>query len=163
MLTRTDKQVAEAATRDNSTAQFAYIPRAIKEIELTEKQIQAVLSIEKELRELFPGEQGRSAPFDNPERAEALAKVVIEKYGLRPDEYEDVIMNINLILSGIDQQTRKFIEPPEQIEQEIVALKADKSVPEAERRERLAQLEAALSDLGAGLVPAGIFPRRTRR
>ena len=43
-----------------------------------------------------------------------------------------------------DPQTKKFIEPPEQIKREIAALKADKSVPEAEKKEDLAQLEAAL-------------------
>ena len=55
-------------------------------------------------------------------------------------------MNISMIMSGIDQQTKKFTEPPEQIKQQIAAIKADKSVPEAQKREDLAQLEAALKD-----------------
>src|SRR5207237_8711476 len=58
--------------------------------------------------------------------------------------YDDASMNIAMIMSGIDPQTKKFTEPPEQIKKEIAALKADKSVPEAEKREGLAQLEAAL-------------------
>ena len=37
-------------------------------------------------------------------------------------------------------------EPPEQIKQQIAALKADKSLPEAQKKEDLAQLEAALKD-----------------
>jgi hypothetical protein len=49
-----------------------------------------------------------------------------------------------MITSGIDPQTKKFTEPPEQIKKEIAALKADKSVSEAEKKEDLAQLEAAL-------------------
>jgi hypothetical protein len=53
-------------------------------------------------------------------------------------------MNISMIVSGIDPQTKKFTEPPEQIRKEIAALKADKSVSEAEKKEDLAQLEAAL-------------------
>ena len=53
-------------------------------------------------------------------------------------------MNISMIMSGIDPQTKNFTEPPEQIKKEIAALKADKSVPEAEKKEDLAQLEAAL-------------------
>jgi len=56
-------------------------------------------------------------------------------------------MNISMIMSGIDPQTKKFTEPPEQIKKEIAALKADKSVPEAEKREGLAQLEAALKNV----------------
>ena len=37
-------------------------------------------------------------------------------------------------MSGIDPQTKKFTEPPEQIKREIAALKADKTVPEAEKK-----------------------------
>ena len=55
-------------------------------------------------------------------------------------------MNISMIMSGIHQQTKRFTEPPEQIEQQIAALKADKSLPEAQKKEDLAQLEAALKD-----------------
>jgi hypothetical protein len=56
------------------------------------------------------------------------------------DESTDIAM----IMSGIDPQTKKFAEPPEQIKNEIAALKADKSVSEADKKEGLAQLEAAL-------------------
>ena len=47
-------------------------------------------------------------------------------------------------MSGIDPQTKKFTEPPEQIKKEIAALKADKTVPDAEKKDDLAELEAAL-------------------
>jgi hypothetical protein len=49
-------------------------------------------------------------------------------------------------MSGIDPQTKTFTEPPEQIKKEIAALKADKSVPETEKKDDLARLEAALKD-----------------
>ena len=55
-------------------------------------------------------------------------------------------MNIAMIISGIDPQTKKFTEPPEQIKHEIAALKADKSVPEAEKKEGLTELEATLKN-----------------
>src|SRR5258705_9501604 len=48
-------------------------------------------------------------------------------------------------MSGIDPQTKKFTEPPEQIKREIAALKADKTVPEAEKKDELSELEAALN------------------
>jgi hypothetical protein len=50
-------------------------------------------------------------------------------------------MNITTIMSGIDPQTKKFTEPPEQIKNEIAALKADRSVPEAEKKEGLTELD----------------------
>ena len=55
-----------------------------------------------------------------------------------------MLTNIIIIMSGIDPQTKNFTEPPEQIKNEIAALKADKSVPETDKKQGLAQLEAAL-------------------
>ena len=67
-------------------------------------------------------------------------------------EYDNVSMNISMIMSGIDPQTKKFTEPPEQIKQQIAAFKSDKSVPEAQKKEDLAQLEAALKERKAHSV-----------
>ena len=47
---------------------------------------------------------------------------------------------------GIDPQTKKFTKPPEQIKEQIAALKIDKSVSEAEKKEDLRRLEAALKE-----------------
>jgi hypothetical protein len=47
-------------------------------------------------------------------------------------------------MSGIDPQTKKFTEPPEQIKKEIAALKADKTIPEGQKKQDLVELEAAL-------------------
>ena len=55
-------------------------------------------------------------------------------------------MNISMIMFGIDPQTKKFTEPPDQIKKQIAALKIDKSVSEAEKKEALAELEAALKN-----------------
>jgi hypothetical protein len=55
-----------------------------------------------------------------------------------------VSTNMTMIISGIDPRTKNFIEPPEQIKKQIAALRADKSVPEADKKERIAQLESAL-------------------
>ena len=51
---------------------------------------------------------------------------------------------LDLILPGIDPQTKKFTQPPEQIKNEIAALKANKSISAAQKKGGLAQLEAAL-------------------
>ena len=56
-------------------------------------------------------------------------------------------MNISMIMAGIDPQTKKFTEPPEQIKKQIADLKGDKSVPEAKKKEELAQLDAALKNV----------------
>src|SRR6266700_5056089 len=114
-----------------------------KQIKLTEKHIQGFMAASKDMAKLYA-----SANPDKPDPpVEAQAAAVAKKNGFANlDEYDDASMNISMIMSGIDPQTRKFTEPPEQIKKEIAALKADKSVPDAEKKEDLAQLEAALKN-----------------
>ena len=112
----------------------------VKQIKLTDKHIQGFMAAYEDIAKLYAGANPEPDP-----RAEAQAAAVAKKNGFASlDEYDDASMNIAMIMSGIDPQTKKFTEPPEQIKKEIAALKADKSVPEAEKREGLAQLEAAL-------------------
>ena len=115
----------------------------MKQIKLTEKHMQGFIAVSEEMAKLYDG-----ANPDKPDpKLEAQAEAVAKKNGFASlAEYDDVSMNISMIMSGIDQQTKKFTEPPEQIKKEIAALKADKSVPEAQKKEDLAQLEAALKD-----------------
>ena len=115
----------------------------VKQIKLIEKHIQGLMAASKDMAKLYA-----DANPDKPDpKVEAQAAAVAKKNGFASlDEYDDASMNISMIMSGIDPQTRKFTEPPEQIKKEIAALKADKSVPEAEKKEDLAQLEVALKN-----------------
>jgi hypothetical protein len=115
----------------------------VKQIKLTEKHIQGVMAAYNDMAKVYEG-----ADADKPDpKLEARAEAVAKKNGFASlAEYDDVWTNISLIISGIDPQTKKFTEPTEQIKKEIAALKADKSVPESEKKEDLAQLEAALKD-----------------
>ena len=117
--------------------------QAVKQIKLTEKHIQGFMAASKDMAQLYEG-----ADPDKPDpKMEAQAAAVAKRNGFASlAEYDDASMNISMIMSGIDPQSRKFTEPPEQIKREIAALKADKSVPEMEKREGLAQLEAALKN-----------------
>jgi hypothetical protein len=112
-----------------------------KQIKLTEKHIQGFIAASPDMAKLY-----EAANPDKPDpKVEARAAAVAKKNGFASlDEYDDASMNISMIVSGIDPQTKKFTEPPEQIRKEIAALKADKSVSEAEKKEDLAQLEASL-------------------
>jgi hypothetical protein len=104
-----------------------------KEIKLTEKHIHGVIAVTEEMDKLY----------DGADPTEAVAK----KNGFASlAEYDDVFANITIIMCGIDPQTKKFAEPPEQIRKQISALKADKSVPEVEKKEDLARLELVLKD-----------------
>ena len=112
----------------------------MKQIKLTDKNIQGFMAAYEDIAKLYDG-----AESDKPDpKVEAQAAAVAKKNGFASlAEFDDVSFGISMIMSGIDPQTKKFTEPPEQIKKEITALKADKSVPEAEKREGLAQLEAS--------------------
>jgi hypothetical protein len=113
----------------------------VKQIKLTDKHIQGFMAAYEDIAKVYDG-----AESDKPDpKVEAQAAAVAKKHGFTSlAQYEDVLTNITMIISGIDPQTKKFTEPPEQIKHEIAALKADKSVPEAEKKVGLPQLEAAL-------------------
>jgi hypothetical protein len=115
----------------------------VKQIKLTEKHIQGFVGAAKDMARLYAG-----ANPDQPNpKVEAQAAAVAKKNGFASlGEYDDASMNISLIIAGIDPQTKKFTEPPEQLKKQIADLKADKSVPEAEKKEDLAQLDAALKN-----------------
>jgi hypothetical protein len=117
--------------------------QAVKQIKLTEKHIQGYVGAAKDMARLYAG-----ANPDQPNpKVEAQAAAVAKKNGFASlGEYDDASMNISLIMAGIDPQTKKFTEPPEQLKKQIAELKADKSVPEAEKKEDLAQLDAALKN-----------------
>ena len=105
----------------------------MKQIKLTEKYIQDFMAAAKDIANLNDDA--------NPDQPEAIAK----RNGFASlAKYEDVGMNISIIMSGIDAQTKKFTEPPEQIRKQIAALKADKSVSEGEKKDDLEDLATAL-------------------
>jgi hypothetical protein len=129
-------------------ALFVFCPdvataQELKQIKLTEKHVQGFMAVSEDMTKLYNG--------TNPDRPdpklEAQAEALVKKNGFGSlAEYDNVSMNISMIMSGIDPQSKKFTEPPEQIKKDIAALKSDKSVPERQKKEGLAQLEAALKE-----------------
>jgi hypothetical protein len=112
----------------------------MKQIKLTEKHIQGFMAADEEMAKIYGANVDKSDP-----KVKAQGEAVAKKNGFASlAEYDDVSMNIAIIMSHIDQQTKKFTEPPEQVREEIAALKADKSVSDAGKKEGLAELEAAL-------------------
>ena len=115
----------------------------VKQIKLTEKHMQGFIAVSDSVAQLYDGANQDKLDAE----LEAQAEAVVKRNGFANlGELDDVSTNISMIMSGIDPQTKKFTEPPEQIKQQIAAVKADRSVPEAQKREDLAQLEAALRD-----------------
>src|SRR5262245_42248578 len=113
----------------------------LKQIRLTEKHIQGFMAAFGDMARLYDG----TNPNEPDPKVDAQAEAVARKNGFANlDEYDDVATNIAMIMSGIDPQNKRFSEPPEQIKKEIATLKADKTIPEAKKKQVVVQLEAAL-------------------
>src|SRR4051794_3626419 len=115
----------------------------VKQIKLTENHIQGFIAADEEMGKIYGAGVDNSDP-----NVKAQGEAVAKKNGFASyAEYNDVLMNISIIMSGMDQQTKEFREPPERLKEEIAVLKADKSVSDEAKKEDLAQLEAALKVL----------------
>ena len=91
--------------------------------------MQGFIAVSEDVAQLYDG-------ASQDPKLEAQAEALVKQNGFASlAEYDNVSMNISVIMSGIDQQTKKFTEPPEQIKQQIDAVKSDKSIP-VSRKER---------------------------
>jgi hypothetical protein len=115
----------------------------VKQIKLTEKQVQGFIAAHPDMAKLYDG----ANPQKPDPKVEAQAAAIAKKNGFASlAEHAVVTMNVAMIMSGIDPQTKGFTEPPEQIRKEIATVRSDKSVPEPQKKQILAQLELALKN-----------------
>ena len=84
----------------------------VRQIKLTEKQVQGFIAVSEPMAQLYDGVNP-----DKPDpKLEAQAEALVKKHSfVSLGEYDDVSMNIVMIMSGIDPQTKRFTDPPEQI------------------------------------------------
>jgi hypothetical protein len=117
-------------------------PPALKQMALTEKQIEAVLAAQKDLDAITS---------KLPENAQPDAKLtaqldaVAKKNGFASyDEYNDVVDNISLVLGGFDPATKKYVGSETVIKAQIAQVQADKKMSPKDKKEALADLNDAL-------------------
>lgn len=118
--------------------------QAIKQIPLTEKQVEGFIAAHKDMAAVSEKMQGTTPDKPDP-KIQAELEAVAKKHGFASfAEYDDVAANVSLIMAGIDPQTKKFSEPREVILKEIAQVKADKSIPAKEKKQMLEELNEAL-------------------
>jgi hypothetical protein len=118
---------------------------ALKQIKLTEKHIESFVNAQKDMSAAVEKMQGAGA--DQPaEKFQTELTAVVKKHGFQDfQEYEDVAGNISMVMACIDPQTKVFTEPKAAIKKEIDEVTADKSIPEAEKKQMLQELNEALT------------------
>ncbi|MET0710649.1 MAG: hypothetical protein ABWY82_27985 [Tardiphaga sp.] len=139
-------QTAKKATpRQTEPAPVAApIPMMPKQIALTEKQIEAVLASQKDL-DAIAEKLPENAPAKPDPKVEAQLDDVARKNGFASyGEYNEVVENIGLVLNGFDPQTKQYVGPEAVLKQQIAAVQADKKMPAKDKKQALAELNAAL-------------------
>jgi hypothetical protein len=139
-------QAKQAPPKQTAPAKQAAPPPAqeapIKQIALTEKQIEGVLSAGKELDPLT-----EKIPDTGKPDSKLLAQLdgVAKKNGFASyEDYTNVVDNIGLVLGGFDPATKKYVGPEAMIKSQIAEVQADKKMAAKDRKEALADLNEAL-------------------
>jgi len=116
-------------------------PPAVKQIALTDKQIQGVIAAAKDmdaLSEKMP-QNGKPDP-----KLTAQFEATAKKYGFASyDEYNDVVDNIGMVMSGVDPATKKFVGSTAVIKAQIAQVQADKKMSAKDKKEALDDLNQA--------------------
>ena len=117
-------------------------PLQLKQIALTQKQIDDVLASQKEM-DAITQKLRRNAPPNS----QVIAKLddVAKKHDFASfDEYNTVIGNISIVMDGIEPQTKKYIGSDAGLKQQVEEVKANKQMSAAYKKRALANLVYSL-------------------
>jgi hypothetical protein len=139
-------QAKQAPPKQSAPAQAAPPPAAeapaVKQIALTEKQIQGVLAASKDVDAITDKLPDNAKPDP---KVDAQLDAVAKKNGFASyDEYNSVVDNISLVLGGFDPATKKFVGAETVLKAQIAQIQADKKMPAKDKKEALADLNEAL-------------------
>ena len=116
----------------------------VKQMPLTEKQIQGVLAANKDMDAIT-----EKLPENAQPDAKAMAQMdaVAKKNGFASfDDYNNVTDNIGMVMSGIDSTTKKYVGNEAVLKAQIAQIQADKKMSPKDKKEALADLNDALKN-----------------
>lgn len=115
---------------------------AIKQIALTEKQVEGVLAAQKDIDAITDKIPDNAKPDP---KIDAQLDAVAKNNGFASyDEYNTVVDNISLVLGGFDPATKKFVGAETVLKAQIAQVQADKKMSAKDKKEALADLNEAL-------------------
>lgn len=115
---------------------------ALKQIALTDKQIEQVLAGQKDIDAItnkIP-ENAKPDPKIDAQLDAAAKKAGFASY----DEYNTVVDNISLVLGGFDPATKKYVGAETVMKAQLAQIQADKKMSAKDKKEALADLNEAL-------------------
>jgi hypothetical protein len=115
---------------------------AVKQIALTDKQIEGVLAAQKEIDAITAKLPDNATPDS---KLTAQLEGVARKNGFASyDEYSNVVDNISIVLAGFDPATKQYVGTEAIIKAQIATVEADKKMSANDKKEALAELNDAL-------------------
>ena len=142
VLVSTGGAWAQAKPAPSQMAPAPAAPPALKQIALTEKQIEGVIAAAKDMDAITDKLPENTKP--DPKVAAQLEAVAKKNGFASYDEYNDVVDNISLVLAGFDPATKKYVGSEAVIKAQIAQVEADKKMSAKDKKEALADLNAAL-------------------
>jgi hypothetical protein len=131
------KQMAPAAPQAAAPQ-----PPALKQIALTDKQIEGVLAAQKDMDAITAKLPENAKPDP---KVTAQLDGVAKKNGFASyDDYNTVVDNVSLVLGGFDPATKKYVGSEVVIKAQIAQVQADKKMSAKDKKDALADLNAAL-------------------
>lgn len=125
----------------------------LKQIALTEKQIDGAVAASKEMDPITAKLQPNVKPD-----AKVIAQLegVSKKNGFASyDEYNNVMDNIGLVFAGIDSTTKKYVGPEAVIKAQIAEVQADKKMSPKDKKQALDDLNMGLKEPGPAVQNKG--------
>ena len=117
-------------------------PPAVRQIALTDKQIEGVLAAQKDLDAITTKlvDNARPDPGITAQLEDVARKHGFASYG----EYSNVVDNISIVLAGFDPATKQYVGTETVIKAQIARVQADKKMSPNDKKEALADLSDAL-------------------
>jgi hypothetical protein len=138
-------QAKQAPPKQMAPAQTAPPPAqppAVKQMALTDKQVEGVLTAQKDMDAITAKLPDNARP--DPKLIAQLEGVAKKNGFAGYDEYNNVIDNISIVLAGFDPATKKYVGTDAVIKAQIAQVQADRKMPPKDKKQALADLNEAL-------------------
>jgi hypothetical protein len=139
-------QAKQATPKQAPPAQAAPPPpqqeAPLKQIALTDAQVQSVLAAAKEMDPITEKIDENAKPDP---KITAQLEGIAKRFGFASyDDYNTVVDNITLVLGGFDPTSKKYVGAEAVIKAQIAEVQADKKMSPKDKKEALADLNDAL-------------------
>lgn len=115
---------------------------ALKQIALTDKQIDQLLAGQKEIDAITDKIPDNAKPDP---KIDAQLDAAAKKAGFASyDGYNTVADNVSLVLGGFDPATKKYVGPETVMKAQLAQIQADKKMSPKDKKEALADINEAL-------------------